>query len=672
MKIVKYSTILGLVALAALAGCKNFEEINKDPNVAQEDQVRVEYFLNKSIYEAQMNPDIAERVFIIYWNRAARYERAGGSGGSGLTVMNPSNDYSSNYWNNYSWQWIKNADLAVNIGTKRLEANKVDANMINVVQIARIWRAYLYSELADNFGPIPRSKALQGTDVPLTFDNVEEVYKFILAELKDASAKINLDLPRISDLNKYDQVYAGDLSKWQKYANSMRLRYAMRLSGAAPELAREHFEEAVKLPLITTGDQMAAVQEKGGWDPTTGVMTRAWNWQTVALTMNNISFGLGGVDVSEMTNVKGLAVTGLNDATIAQYAKNPTQYLGVQLPNHLSDKTNVMTSGYLFDAIPQVADPRLFKNYNLPGFDDGVVSKFTGANIADSSTLQISKAEPKKKLKLRAKYTWSGLGFGEWNEKAALFSGFTSSNQNMPSRSKRWCDNERKRVFFAPWETYFLIAEAAVYGWDTNGMSDATAYENGIRASFEYMELSQLVDRYIASQSYNMVGTSVNYGHTSEASNYPINYVNLNGNLEAHPSTSAETAEGVTVETIKKNPALTTVTYNYPKGLYATNNDKLTKIITQKWIAQCPWLPLEAWSDYRRLGLPFQENPLLEKGIVHMGWYTDYTKADIKNSPARLAYPQSLQTNNQEGYNSGVAALGGPDNAQTPLWWAKK
>ncbi|MDD2246563.1 MAG: SusD/RagB family nutrient-binding outer membrane lipoprotein [Proteiniphilum sp.] len=40
-------------------------------------------------------------------------------------------------------------------------------------------------------------------------------------------------------------------------------------------------------------------------------------------------------------------------------------------------------------------------------------------------------------------------------------------------------------------------------------------------------------------------------------------------------------------------------------------NNQLSKIITQKYIAQLPWLPLEAWCDHRRLGLPFFDNPLL-------------------------------------------------------------
>lgn len=63
--------------------------------------------------------------------------------------------------------------------------------------------------------------------------------------------------------------------------------------------------------------------------------------------------------------------------------------------------------------------------------------------------------------------------------------------------------------------------------------------------------------------------------------------------------------------------AESTYTFTYPvasETLYGKAlNDHLTKIITQKYIAQMPWLPLEAWNDQRRLGLPFFETPAVEQ-----------------------------------------------------------
>ena len=60
--------ILGALAVASLTtvtSCNDFEDINKDPNKADLEQVEPEWFLNGSIGDAQMNPEIAERIFIL-------------------------------------------------------------------------------------------------------------------------------------------------------------------------------------------------------------------------------------------------------------------------------------------------------------------------------------------------------------------------------------------------------------------------------------------------------------------------------------------------------------------------------------------------------------------------------------------------------------------------------
>jgi hypothetical protein len=167
----------------------------------------------------------------------------------------------------------------------------------------------------------------------------------------------------------------------------------------------------------------------------------------------------------------------------------------------------------------------------------------------------------------------------------------TGAAQNYPAISNVYRQSTNKRVWFGPWETYFLLAEAAEYGWTVPGTAKQN-YESGIAASFEYHGVSQFLNQYLTSQAYNRVGTSVAFDHTAEAQPFTVSYV-----------------DGYT----KENK---TTTYTYPKNsIYKNgqfNNEHLTKIITQKFIAQHPWLPLEAWSDHRRLGLPFFENQAVE------------------------------------------------------------
>ena len=65
MKTNKYfSALLGSVLF--LASCADFDEINMNPSDVTADQAKVEYAINKSIIDAQQNPHVAERAFVLY------------------------------------------------------------------------------------------------------------------------------------------------------------------------------------------------------------------------------------------------------------------------------------------------------------------------------------------------------------------------------------------------------------------------------------------------------------------------------------------------------------------------------------------------------------------------------------------------------------------------------
>ncbi|HSK13384.1 MAG TPA: SusD/RagB family nutrient-binding outer membrane lipoprotein, partial [Phnomibacter sp.] len=197
-------------------------------------------------------------------------------------------------------------------------------------------------------------------------------------------------------------------------------------------------------------------------------------------------------------------------------------------------------------------------------------------------------------------------------------------------------------------------AEAAVRGW-TVPMAARTAYEAGIDASFAHWGVTQFAGAYKASEDYNRAGTSVSWTHTTEPpASYTMNFKDGYTN-----------ADGVATVLYPKNDL-------YKNG--TAKNDQLTKIITQKFIAQVPWLPLESWNDHRRLGLPFFENPAIENPLINMPALTtaNYMTANVKFFPQRLRYPSTLLNSNAKGYAQAVSQLGGPDEVLTPLWWAKK
>lgn len=215
--------------------------------------------------------------------------------------------------------------------------------------------------------------------------------------------------------------------------------------------------------------------------------------------------------------------------------------------------------------------------------------------------------------------------------------------------------NGKARIYFAPWESYFLLAEAAEYGWISN-ISAKDAYEAGIRSSFEYFGVSEYANKYINSTNYNRVGTSVAFDHTTEPSSFKATYV-----------------DGYTKETKE-------IQYQYPvasKTLYGKAlNDHITKIITQKFIAQMPYQVLEIWNDHRRLGLPFFEIPANESDLIGSDMVNVLKKDSWKDGqkwdfyPQRMRYPTTLDNADPDNYQKAVELLGGSDVIITPLWWS--
>lgn len=633
------------LCLLGLTGCSDFDNVNVDPTAANVDQVRVEYSINKSITDAQQNPEVAERAFVLTWMGAARMHDP--NNGGGLTTGSYSDDWTSNYYNHFTG-WMSAISQAISIADLKMSGNlnAHDKEIVpNFKQVARIWRAYLMSEFTDNFGAMPID-GFKGKNPE--FNTCKDVYYFMLQELKEAANELNIGVEATDVEKSCDRAFGFNFAQWRKYANSMRMRLAMRLSEIDPVKAKEEFEDAIKGDYISDIKDQLAIQERDGWDPLTGVFTRGWSVLSISATTNNLMVGLGGISSEESLSSR------VNAVTLKDHIK-PIDYMGIQYDNHMALKTNDPSKGFWFDGIRHTIDPRAYVLFQIPGdFMDNNYCKYplynTNYTILKRSLLK-NKEDEKGFIELDGTFTWNASAVGNWGDKGAL-NRMWSWPYALPNLKLNYRNSTNKRLFYGAWESYFLIAEAKIRGWNVP-MDAKSAYETGIRRSFEHFGLSQYVDKYIVSEDYNNVGTSVKWEHTIDATSKIMKGINGYTNKEE------------------------TYTFVYPvgsKSLYGKSlNDQLSKIITQKYIANMPYLPLEGWSDYRRLGLPFMETPAVEDPIPEIPELTPatYDKQIVKFFPQRLKFPSSLSNSNPEGYKRAVELLDGPDNVFTPIWWAK-
>lgn len=180
--------------------------------------------------------------------------------------------------------------------------------------------------------------------------------------------------------------------------------------------------------------------------------------------------------------------------------------------------------------------------------------------------------------------------------------------------------NSKNIVLMTTAEVYLLRAEGVLRGWNMGGGTAQSFYEAGITASFE---------QHAVSGAATYIADNVKTAKAYVDPNFPVN-----------------NAAALNIVTVAWNAI-------------ATNEVKLQKIITQKWIAGFPE-GQEAWSDYRRTGYP-KLLPVLKNtsgGVIS-------SQLGVR----RVNFVQSEKDGNPGGVATGVTKLGGADNGGTRIWW---
>ena len=149
------------------------------------------------------------------------------------------------------------------------------------VALANVLRVAIMNRLADAYGSIPYSKIVEDKKERLTvpYDTQQEAYTQMFKELDTALEALerNRDLSTEA-FGEYDQVYNGNLKKWIKYANSLKLRMAMRLSYIDEQTAKAKAAEAIAAGVITENADNAKLQ------PELNRTALLWNsWQDHAI-----------------------------------------------------------------------------------------------------------------------------------------------------------------------------------------------------------------------------------------------------------------------------------------------------------------------------------------------------------------------------------------------------
>ncbi|SOD92572.1 SusD/RagB family nutrient-binding outer membrane lipoprotein [Spirosoma fluviale] len=236
--ILKKNTVCLVLFVSFLFSCKDLSQLNINPNGVQPETV---------------NPNLILPTVLTETGKA--FVNLGFQDIAGV-VQHTQKDAWFNGHNDYDWggdqSWTPYYDLLRN--NDLLYQRSVTLNMEFQQGVALVMKSMIFGLITDLWGDAPYTNALKGEAggadyITPKFDDQATIYAGILADLDKASTLLSKPKTAYSSIvESADVYYGGDPTKWQKLANSLKLRYLMRISAKQPDIAKAGIEKIVANP----------------------------------------------------------------------------------------------------------------------------------------------------------------------------------------------------------------------------------------------------------------------------------------------------------------------------------------------------------------------------------------------------------------------------------------
>ncbi len=157
--------------------------------------------------------------------------------------------------------------------------------------LAEVWWVFTFHRVTDYWGPIPYfSAGIPATSVP--YDAQDKIYDDFFKRL-DAAAGVLKGLTSATPYGSFDLVYGGNVAKWLKFTNALRLRLALRISAVDPARAKTEAESAVAdgVMLTSPGDDALVQRSTKGSDGNGLSIMSDWNEFRMSASMQSVLTG---------------------------------------------------------------------------------------------------------------------------------------------------------------------------------------------------------------------------------------------------------------------------------------------------------------------------------------------------------------------------------------------
>lgn len=502
-KIKTVAIILVFALIVPLVSCLDLTDLNKDPNRPENvsSNYILTYVLSKSALNYKELGDFKSQV-----SGAMQFVQVGTN----------EKAWSMNHYNWDRGSWAGLYDILRNVQIINQNAINDENPLFEAVSLTL--RAFVFGMITDNFGDIPYSESLKASNEVFfpKYDEQKDVYKGIMEDLNRAESLFSgSSISNFSIAATSDIWFSGDIAKWRKFANSLRLRYAMRLYDKKSDMS------SLGIDIVSIFNDAASK----------------------AISNNSENAVLKYIGTNSENSQPG----GKLNSSNPEYWRKPC-------------KTMV-------DKLKSIEDPRLYRWVEPVQFKwdydvtEQITKKVTNmfGDSYDVEYMPTTNANVDTSL-------YIGLPVGLVVQDAMNYNRGDYTDSYHSERSpfisflhNRYFENAGALIqieLFMYSEVEFLLAEAAQReGFSIQGTAESH-YKNGILAS---------LNRWNITDGQN--GFSFEYY------------------------------------------------YNNPKVNYSDAENKLERILEQKWIAG--WLTVETWLDWRRTGYPdLKTGPVATYGPV--------------------------------------------------------
>ena len=237
--------LVGLVW--AVTACDNLTEINENPNAPSD--VGPMFLLPQAI-QATVQPAFGSGQMLQHFSVWSQHISQIQYPDEEVGIVRASRMVA--YWSGYYTGPLRDIQTVIEKG--------VEAGDANVEAVGRIWKSYIFHFVTDFWGDVPYSEALDVENFTPVYDTQAAIYAGMLSELTAAAGQLT---GSGTPFGAGDLIYGNDFAAWEKFANSLRMRLAMRLSEVDAATAQAEFVAAFNAGGFTSNADNALLQYPG-------------------------------------------------------------------------------------------------------------------------------------------------------------------------------------------------------------------------------------------------------------------------------------------------------------------------------------------------------------------------------------------------------------------------